>query len=217
MAGMRDRWGLNERLFGFYYPIIVGLSELAGQRKTRRALLAQARGRTLEIGAGNGYNVPHYTSSVSELILTEPSRHLARRLRRRLESSAPQVGSWALSAATAGELPFPDESFDTVIGTYVLCTVPDPRQALKEIHRVLRHSGVYLFLEHVRAAEGTVTGVMQDVLAPVNRYFGAGCHPNRRTEQTIRDSPLTVDHLEHGTMPLAVPILRPTILGSAHR
>jgi len=214
---MRGRRALNERLFGFYYPIVVGLSELAGQRKTRHALLAQARGRTLEIGAGNGFNVPHYTDAVSELILTEPNPYLSRRLRERLKSSPPPAGSWALAAANAVELPFPDESFDTVVGTYVLCTVPDPRQALDEIHRVLRPGGAYVFLEHVRAPDGTVTALMQDVLAPMNRYFGAGCHPNRRTEQTIRNSSVSVDHLEHGTMPLAVPILRPTILGTAHR
>ena len=204
-------------MFGFYYPIIVGLSELAGQRKTRRALLAQARGRALEIGTGNGFNVPHYTAAVSELVLTEPSPHLSRRLRKRLESSPPTVGSWAFAATSAEQLPFPDESFDTVVGTYVLCTVPDPRRALDEIRRVLRPGGLYLFLEHVRASDGSVTAVMQDALAPINRYFGAGCHPNRRTEQTIRDSPLTVDHLEHGTMPLAAPTIRPTILGTAHR
>ena len=57
---MRDPWGLNERLFAIYYPRLCALAEKAGQRETRRGLVSQARGRTLEIGAGSGLNVAHY-------------------------------------------------------------------------------------------------------------------------------------------------------------
>ncbi|MFD9890462.1 class I SAM-dependent methyltransferase [Amycolatopsis sp. NPDC059027] len=214
---MRDPWGLNERMFGFYYPILMGLSERAGHSETRRELLADARGRTCEIGAGSGYNLPHYTDAVSELIVTEPSPHMRRHLRGKLAASPPPVGAWELTEAGAENLPFPDESFDTVVGTYVHCTVPSPVRALAEIHRVLRPGGRYLFIEHVRGADGSLIGAVQDALEVPHRYFAAGCYPNRRTERILRDSPLTVERLEHSTLPLGLLTVRPIIIGSASR
>src|SRR5690349_19745369 len=70
---VRDPLGLNERFFAWYYPKVVGVAERAGQAETRRELLSDARGRTLEIGAGSGFNLPHYTAAVTELVLPEPS------------------------------------------------------------------------------------------------------------------------------------------------
>lgn len=192
-------------------------AEEAGHAEIRRKLLARAQGRTLEIGAGSGFNVPHYTSDVTELVLSEPSPHMRKRLQSQLESDPPSVGSWDLSGSRAEELPFPDEHFDTVVGSYIHCTIPRPAVALVEIHRVLKPGGIYIFMEHVRDADGSVVGVVQDIMAPLQSYLGAGCHINRRTEQVLRDSPLIIDHLEHGAMPMAVPTIRPIITGVAHR
>jgi ubiquinone/menaquinone biosynthesis C-methylase UbiE len=212
---MRDPLGLNERLFALWYPLVADLSERGGQRETRAKLASQARGRTLEIGAGSGLNLPHYTAAVEALVVTEPSPHMLRHLRERLESAPPPVGSWELEQAGAEELPFDDASFDTVVATYVHCTIPDPARALREIERVLRPDGVYLFLEHVRAEDGTILGHAQDALEKPHRYIAAGCHPNRRTETLLADSPLVIETLTHGTMPLSFPSVRPTIIGSA--
>ena len=204
---------LNERLFAFYYPYLVGISERAGQAETRRRLLAGARGRTVEIGAGNGYNLPHYTAAVDELIITEPSPFMQDHLRARLEAGAPPVGSWRLEQVGAERLPFDDASVDTVVGTYVHCTVPNPPAALAEIARVLRPGGRYLFMEHVRA-EGAY-GRLQDVLDKPHVFIAAGCHPNRPTERWLADSPLHVESLVHEPMPRAPFTVRPTIRGSA--
>jgi ubiquinone/menaquinone biosynthesis C-methylase UbiE len=212
---MRDPVGLNERLFALWYPLVCGLSERGGQRETRAKLVSQARGRTLEIGAGSGVNLPHYTATVSELVVTEPSPHMLRHLRPGLESAPPPVGSWELVQAGGEQLPFADASFDTVVATFVHCTIPDPERALREIARVLRPGGVYLFLEHVRAGEGTVLGRLQDAIEKPHRYIAAGCYPNRRTESLLADSPLVIESLEHGTMPLSSPSVRPTIIGRA--
>lgn len=212
---MRDPLGLNERLFAFYYPRLVGISERAGQAAVRRRLLAKAEGRTLEIGAGSGFNLPHYTSGVTELVLSEPSPHMLAQLRTRLESNPPAVGGWELVEAEAESLPFEDDSFDTVTGGFILCTIPDPAVALAEVARVLRPGGRYLFLEHVHAGEGTTLGKLQDLVEVPHRYLAAGCHPNRRTEALLEASPLRVDRLEHGTMPRAIPTVRPTIFGAA--
>ena len=112
-------------------------------------------------------------------------------------------------------LPFAEDSFDTVVATYVLCTVPDPAAALREIARVLAPGGRYLFLEHVHAGDGTALGRFQDLIELPHRYIAAGCHPNRRTEALLKASPLQVERVEHGEQPRAFPSVRPTIIGSA--
>jgi SAM-dependent methyltransferase len=214
---MRDPLGLNERLFAFYYPRLVERAENAGQRETRHGLISQAKGSVLEVGAGSGLNLPHYTSEVSELIVSEPSPHMLSKLRKMLDSDPPPVGSWKLTDAGAEELPFPHGRFDTVVCTYVLCTVPNPERAVAEMTRVLVPGGRLLFLEHVHAGEGTLLGRVQDLLELPHRYLAAGCHPNRRTAQLLDSSELELEHLEHGSQPRAVPTVKPTIIGSARR
>jgi ubiquinone/menaquinone biosynthesis C-methylase UbiE len=206
---------LNERLFALWYPVVCGIAERAGQRETRRALAAQASGRTLEVGAGSGINLPHYTAAVTELVITEPSPHMLAHIRSELATGAPPVGSWKLVEAGGEELPFEDDSFDTLLATFVLCTIPDPARALAEFARVLKPGGRYLFLEHVHAGDGTMLGRFQDLVEVPHRYIAAGCHPNRRTESLLANSPLHVERLEHGRQPRAPATVRPTILGSA--
>jgi SAM-dependent methyltransferase len=136
-------------------------------------------------------------------------------IRSQLASQAPPVGSLELIEAGGEELPFEDDSFDTLLATFVLCTIPDPARALAEFARVLKPGGRYLFLEHVHAGEGTMLGRFQDLVEVPHRYIAAGCHPNRRTESLLADSPLQVERLEHGRQPRAPATVRPTILGSA--
>ncbi len=213
----RDPWGLNERFFAWYYPRLVGLSERAGGDALRARAVGGASGRTLEIGAGNGYNLPHYTAAVTELVLSEPSPHMRALLRQRLATEPPAVGSWDVVDTGAEELPFPDASFDTVTSGYVHCSIPDPGRALAEIKRVLRPGGRYLFLEHVRAPEGSVLGRVQDAVEPVHVYLAAGCHPNRRTDELLDRSGFVVERLEHDTMPRGMPTVRPVVLGAARK
>lgn len=210
-----DVRGLSERVFAWYYPRILEVAERAGQRETRRRLLSSAGGRTLEIGAGTGVNLAHYTPNVSELVITEPSPHMLARLRRTVAGEPPAAGRWELVQAGAEALPFKDGSFDTVVCTYVLCTVSDPRRALDEIARVLRPGGRYLFMEHVHAGEGTTLGRFQDAVEGVHTVVAAGCHPNRRTEALIDGSPLVMERIERARQPRAPITVRPLIIGSA--
>lgn len=200
-------WNLSERLFAAYYPCVAARSERAGQAATRDELLAGARGRVLEVGAGHGLNRAHYPEGLDELVLTDPS-------------------PWMLQRAPAGteirraglpSLPFADGRFDTVVCTYVLCSVDDPAAALVEVVRVLAPGGTLLFLEHVRAREGTVLGRVQDLIERPHRLATAGCRPNRRTEEALNASPLHVEWLLHGAQPSALPTVRPTIMGAAQR
>jgi SAM-dependent methyltransferase len=196
---------LSERLFAAYYPLVAARSERAGQLRTRAQLLAGAGGRVLEVGAGHGLNLPHYPAGLDELVLTDPSPWMLRKLPPgALEAGLPR-------------LPFDDGRFDTVVCTYVLCSVEDQAAALGEIARVLAPGGVLLFLEHVRAHDGSVLGRVQDVIEIPHRWAAAGCRPNRRTEDTLRASPLRVEWLVHGAQPSTLPTVRPTIMGAARR
>jgi ubiquinone/menaquinone biosynthesis C-methylase UbiE len=101
--------------------------------------------------------------------------------------------------------------------TFVLCSIVDLPGTFSEIARVLRPQGRLLFLEHVRAAEGSVLGSVQDLVERPHRLIADGCRPNRRTERLLRESPLTVAWLERGEQPSATPTVRPTIMGVAVR
>jgi ubiquinone/menaquinone biosynthesis C-methylase UbiE len=200
-------WNLSERLFAAYYPLLAAKSERAGQAATRGELLAGARGRVLEVGAGHGLNLAHYPDGLGELVLTDPSPWMLKRAPSGVE----------VRAAGLPSLPFGDESFDTVVCTYVLCSVDDPAAALVEIWRVLVPGGRLLFLEHVRAGEGTALGRLQDVIEAPHRLAAAGCRPNRRTAELLAASPLEVVSLHRGRQPSALPTVRPTIMGAAKR
>lgn len=214
---MRGPSRVNERLFALWYPWLCELAERAGQRELRHELIGRAGGRTLEIGAGSGLNLRHYTPKITELVLSEPSPDMRKHLRELLDSDPPPVRSLRVIDTGGEDLPFDDRSFDTITGTYVLCTIPDPERALVEFARVLKPDGQYLFMEHVHAGEGTLLGRFQDLVAGPHRYIAAGCNPNRRTEALLGDSPLEVERLDRTNQPRAFPTVRPIILGSARR
>jgi SAM-dependent methyltransferase len=210
---------LSERLFAMYYPALARRSDRAGQGRVRERLLATAAGATLEIGAGSGANLPWYPKAVTELVLADPSPYMLDHVRSELASVPEWPGSGTVSVARAGfpSLPFGDSSYDTIVVTYVLCSIPDVPAALREIARVLKPDGRLLFLEHVRAAEGSVLASVQDLVQRPHRLVADGCRPNRRTERLLRDSPLTVSWLERGEQPSAAATVRPTIMGVATR
>lgn len=189
--------------------------ERAGLAEMRRSLLADARGRTLELGAGTGLNLVHYPSAVSELVLAEPDPHMAKRLRARVEDAPPPVPVEVI-AAPAEDLPFDDGCFDTVVSTLVLCTVADPATAVAEARRVLAPGGVLLFLEHVRSLRPGLAR-MQDLMEGPWGWVAGGCHPNRATEQAIAGGGFWVERLERDRIPGGLPLIRPAITGLARR
>ena len=198
-----------KRFFALTYDQINRPAETAGLSLERQRLLAQASGETIEIGAGTGLNLAHYPDAVTRLVLTEPDRHMAHRLRRRVAAIRPDA---EVLGAPAAQLPFPDASYDTAVVTFVLCSVPDPDAALTEIARVLRPGGRLLFAEHVRSEDSAVAARQDRRPLP---YKLMGCHPNRATLDTITSSPLRVEDVRHGEVPKAPSIERPMIVGTA--
>lgn len=201
-------WG---RLFAAGYDLIEAGAERAGMRDRRARLLSQARGRTVEIGAGTGLNLPHYPDAVTELVLAEPNPHMAKRLRAKLAGGGPAA---RVLDAPGERLPLADGEFDTAVVTLVLCTVPDPAAVLSEVARVLAPGGALLFLEHVRSEDPRVAR-WQDRLHGPWKAFGHGCNCNRDTLRTLGASPLGVEEVERGEIPKAPAIVRPLIVGRA--
>lgn len=175
-----------------YDMIMQPADRLLGMGEQRRRTLADAAGRVLEVGFGTGLNLPYYPE-VAEVVAVEPDLHMRRRAAARIRAVAPPFPV-ELVPAPAEQLPFDDDSFDTVVICLVLCTVDDPRRALQEARRVLAPAGQLLLLEHVRSERPAVTW-MQHALTPVWRNIAGGCHLDRRTVATAEDVGFAFEHL----------------------
>jgi ubiquinone/menaquinone biosynthesis C-methylase UbiE len=197
-------------LFAAMYDTMTRQTDEAGLREMRHELLAEASGSVLEIGAGTGLNLPHYDGKVESLVFTDPEPAMLRRLQKKAREQAPLA---KILRAPAEDLPFEDDSFDTVVATLVLCGVDDQARSLREIRRVLRPGGRLLFLEHVRSDEPALAR-HQDRMNWLNRLV-VFCDCNRPTLTTIEASGFTVSHLKRSALPKAPKFARPLIVGSA--
>jgi len=193
-------WGIDS-----YVHLLLGAK--------KRALFGELPGTVLEIGAGTGANLRYYRPG-TRLIAVEPNPHmhgaLARAARRRgitLE----------LRAEGAESIGVPDGSVDAVVSTLVLCTVPDPVAAVREVRRVLRPGGRFYFVEHVRAGDRTGYHALQRAVAGPWGWFFEGCDVLRDTERVLADggfAGLTVDR--YRLRSVFVPV-NPQIAGVATR
>ncbi len=201
---------LRARFFALTYDRQMARTERAGLADFRARLLAGAAGRVLEIGGGTGANLPCYGPSVEELTITEPQPAMLRRLERRAHQEAPAA---QVLRAPLEDLPFEDGTFDVAVSTLVLCGVDDQPRALRELRRVLRPGGQFLFLEHLRSDDPHLAR-LQDRMNWLNRLVVC-CDCNRPTLTSIQDAGFTVTHLERTMLPKAPKFVGPAIVGSA--
>jgi ubiquinone/menaquinone biosynthesis C-methylase UbiE len=201
---------IRERLFAAVFDPLSKRWEGKHGAELKRPLLANARGHVLEIGVGTGLSFPHYPQEV-ELVGVEPSEPMLRRARKRADGLGHAV---TLVQAPAEHLPFEDASFDTVVSLAVLCSVRDPRRALDEVRRVLRPGGRFVFLEHVRS-ENPPLARRQDRLERPWGWLAGGCHPNRRTLDTIEATGFELLELERKDLPEVPRLVQPHIIGVA--
>jgi ubiquinone/menaquinone biosynthesis C-methylase UbiE len=159
----------------------------------RRRIVPQARGRVLEIGIGSGLNLPLYGGAVQAIYGIDPSNRLLHRAGRQ------QAAEAELVEASAEALPFADASFDTVVTTWTLCTIPHVVAALAEMRRVLRPDGRLLFAEHGLAPDRGVAR-WQHRLTPCWSYFAGGCHLDRKIDDAIRAAGFRIERLTTGYM-----------------
>lgn len=176
---------LYKRLFAWVFHHFVSDHSFynQGTHALRAELLAQASGTVLEIGVGDGANLPLYPPT-ARLALLEPNRHLLNYI---VGAARPNAHQTRLPVEGFGEyLPFASGTFAAVVATHVLCSVQDQTRVLAEIRRVLQPGGVFIFLEHVAAPAHTPLFYFQRLIEPPWRFLADGCHLTRDTGALIR-------------------------------
>lgn len=187
---------------GFYRDhILPQLVSLAMRNREllpyRQRALSVAAGRVLEIGIGSGLNLPFYGSAAREIVGFDPSATLL--------AMAHRAGRRTLKALTliegsAEAIPLESKTVDTVVSTWTLCTIPRASEALREMRRVLKPGGQFLFVEHGLSPDEQVRR-WQDRLTPIWRRIGGGCHLNRPIGLLIASAGFNIRHLDTGYAP----------------
>ena len=166
--------------------------------RLRAQWIPHARGDVLEVGIGSGLNLSLYSREVRRVYGVDPSRELQKMARKRLTHMALKVEF--LSQSAEQTLPLPDQSVDTVVITWTLCSIADPQSALREMKRVLRPDGHLIFVEHGRAPDSGVAA-WQDRLTPAWKHIAGGCHLNRKVDALLAQAGLTIEELRTTYLP----------------
>lgn len=172
------------------FPRLLELS-MSSQSITdyRKQLLSDVRGDVLEIGFGTGLNLPHYPATVTSLTTLDPNEGMGAIAQKRIEASPIPV----TTKLSSGEnLPMLDQSFDDVVCTWTLCSIPDASKALSEAYRVLKPGGRFFFIEHGLSEESRVQA-WQNRITPVQKIVADGCHLNRKIDVLVSK---IFDHVE---------------------
>jgi ubiquinone/menaquinone biosynthesis C-methylase UbiE len=178
----------------------------------RHELLGSLHGDVLEIGAGTGRSLIAYPVTLTSLTLVEPDRHMRSQLDAKMHAHGAPAD---VVDGEAESLPFPDASFDAVVSSLVLCSVHQQDTVLREVRRVLRPGGRFVFIEHVAATDRPDRLKWQRRLEPGWRRMAGNCHLTRDTETAIRSAGFELGECERASMRGALPIIRPTIRGFA--
>jgi ubiquinone/menaquinone biosynthesis C-methylase UbiE len=166
--------------------------------KQRQKVVPQAEGRVLEIGMGSGLNIPFYDPQrVDHVWGLEPSLGMRRKAQGRLEQ-APFPIEWL--SLPSEEIPLEDDSADTVLLTYTLCTIPDMRAALAQMRRVLKPSGKLLFCEHGAAPDANIRK-WQDRINPFWKKIAGGCNVNRKIPSALEEAGFKIQQLDTMYLP----------------
>jgi len=188
---------------GFYAKhVLPRLIELAMRNKDstrlREMWIPRARGDVLEIGIGSGLNLPFYPATVEHVYGVEPSIELQQMARKQAPRTHAKVDF--LTQSAEAPLPLTDASIDTVVSTWTLCSIPNAVDALREMRRVLKPDGSFIFLEHGRAPDPRIVA-WQNRLTPVWERFTGGCHLNRKIDELITDAGFKISELTNFYLP----------------
>ena len=203
---------LVQRLYAGGYDWLFDRVDPLGGADHRRRLVDQAPGAVLEIGAGTGRNLPLYRTA-TRVVALEPGPGMRARANQAAQAAHVTV---EVVDGTAEHLPFPDTTFDTVVASLVLCTVPDLAQTLAEAHRVMRPGGTLRFYQHVRADDPRLAR-WQDRLERPWGWLAGGCHPNRDVVAAITAAGFRLLELDRFDFQIMPPLVRPHVLGVAQR
>ncbi|MBF2004540.1 MAG: class I SAM-dependent methyltransferase [Chlorogloeopsis fritschii C42_A2020_084] len=171
---------------GFYsqrilpYLIDWSLSD-SSLAKYRQEVLAGVTGEVLEIGFGTGLNLSYYPEDIHKIITVDDNPGVQRLAQKRIQTSSITVDHRVLNGEN---LPMADNTFDSVVSTWTLCSIENVEQALREIYRVLKPGGKFFFVEHGLSNEPEIQ-VWQNRLTPLQKRIAGGCHFNRNIRQLI--------------------------------
>ncbi len=182
-------------LYGRYIlPRIIHFTcGLKPNMRQRRKLVPRARGRVLEVGIGSGLNLTFYDAAqVTKVWGLDPSPGMTRMAERAARAVSFPV---ELIGLPGDEIPLEDDSVDTVLVTYTLCSIPDTKPALRQMARVLKPGGEFLFCEHGAAPDAAVRR-WQDRLNPLWKRLGGGCQLNREIPKLIEDGGFRIGELD---------------------
>ena len=168
----------------------------------RRQLLAGVSGEILEIGFGTGLNLPHYPESVAKITTIEPNPGMQKLARSRIEQSQISVDYKILNGEN---LPFKDQTFDSVVCTWTLCSIKQVDRAIAEVYRLLKPGGKFYFIEHGLSRDRSIQ-FWQNLLTPIQKVIADGCHLNRQIDELVRQkfSDLTLEQFYDSKLPKAI-------------
>ena len=188
----------GNRKMGFYekhcLPHVLNFAcGLEAIRQQRQKVVPLAAGRVLEVGMGSGLNIPFYNPESVEVVWgLEPSEHMRSKAGKQVEASPIEIRWLDLPGE---EVPLEDNSIDTVLLTYTLCTIPDWKKALEQMRRVLKSDGRLIFCEHGEAPEEGIRS-WQRRINPIWKKIAGGCHLDRPIPRYIEAGGFTIDSLD---------------------
>ncbi|MAS58902.1 MAG: SAM-dependent methyltransferase [Gammaproteobacteria bacterium] len=167
-------------------------------RYQRQKIVPLAEGSVLEIGIGSGLNLPFYDlGKINKIWGLDPSKEL-NNMAKNISTTIDVEVDFIIGGAE--EIPLPDNSIDTVLLTYTLCTIAEVKDSIREMERVLKTSGRMLFCEHGLAPDEKVVR-WQERLSPYWKKIAGGCHLNRNIPKIIEDSKFKIVKLESMYLP----------------
>ena len=200
---------LGKWLFAAWYDLLnAGVEGRVAPYRTETA--GRTWGDVLEIGGGTGANLPYYPADV-KLTFIEPDPHMVKRLRRTISRHGRDA---KIVPQPAENLPFPDESFDCVVTTLVLCMVDDHDRVVSEARRVLRPGGAFYFYEHVVSPRRRGRWC-QNKLNPLWKFATTGCNLNRDLTAGIRSAGFDSVEIRSFDLSVGLPVTIPNIVGVA--
>ena len=205
---------VDHPIFTRVYGVVAEVGERTGLGRVRRRVLSSATGRLLIVGLGPGHDLDHLPPAVTSIVALEPSESMRAAARARIRTVFDRGIDIDVMAASAEHIPLPDDSVDTALVAYVLCSVEDPAGALREIHRVLRPGGDLLVLEHVREDDRGWRQHLQRTLEPMWPRCAGGCHLDRDTRRYIATSGFDVGGLSRVRLRTLPPVSL-TLIGTA--